>query len=88
MAQESICKLKLQNRNNIIWRKQKKFLKKNKHTRRGLWHNIKYTSIHMVGFLERKERKNGDKKIAEENNGPKLPEFHGKRKTTQNFNLK
>ena len=28
----------------------------------------------------------GDKKIAEENNGPELPEFHGKKKT-QNFNL-
>ena len=43
---------------------------------------------HTYGGISGKEReKKWGQKIAEENNGPKLPEFHGKRKTTQNFNL-
>lgn len=50
-------------------------LKKNEHTLRDMWRNIKCTNIYIMGLLEGEERENGEEKIFEENMAPNCLNF-------------
>ena len=55
-----------------------KILQKNQYTLRDMWHNIKYTNMCAMGFLEGEEREDGEEKIIQRKYGPKLLKFHEK----------
>ena len=50
----------------MLNRRKEKRMKRNEHSLRDLWDNIKHTNIHIIGIPEEEKREKGPEKILDE----------------------